>query len=282
LCASQLRSIDNVVAEFLRRLTLLIGDPESLRCRLRALTEKQQQLKVRIQRLLRIIESKKNPPEQVLSRIEKLEGSLRKTAARSGLIERLLSGSMIPTRDEVMGRLKALVADLDADQRIAGVAIRKIIRRIDAVPYLQFNSSVVVIRGRITVDVAGLLSAELASVLSELNAEGLEQEFQPTIVTVDLFKPSTGPAYGLKAEALERERDLRLSQVAKELGLNKRRADIALQYGRAMRKSGIVDPFTELKSAPENAAHWGPHKKSRRAQEKSPPATGAAPSPGVS
>ena len=68
----QLRSIDNVVDQFLRQLTLLIGDRESLRCRLKALTEKQQQLKVRIQRLLRIIESKKNPPEEVLRRIEKL------------------------------------------------------------------------------------------------------------------------------------------------------------------------------------------------------------------
>jgi len=263
----QLKSIDNVVDEFLRRLTLLIGDRESLRCRLKSLAEKQQQLKVRIQRLLRIIESKKNPPEEVLRRIEKLEGLLRKTAARRSRIERLLSGSMIPTREEVMGRLQTLVTDLDAEQRIAGVAIRKIIRRIDAVPFLQFNSSVVVIRGRITVDVAGLLSAELASVLSELNAEGLEQEFQPTIVTVDLFEPSTGPAYGLKAEALERERGLRPLQVASALGLNNRRADIALQYGRAMRKAGLVDPFTELTAAPESAAHWGPHKRSQRARE---------------
>ena len=175
-----------------------------------------------------------------------------------------------------MRRLQAVVTDLDADQMTAGVALRKVIRRIEAIPFLQFNSSVVVLRGRIIVDVAGLLSAELASVLSELSGEGLEKKFEPMIVTVDLFRPSTGPAYGLEAEALERG-GLRPLQVASALGLNKCRAAIALRYGRAMRLAGVVDPFSELNAAPESAAHWGPHKRSRQAREKSPQPTGPAP-----
>jgi len=275
----QLGAVDQVVDEFLRRLTHLIGDQDALRCRLERHTKRVKRLKSEIRRWIKAMASRENSSEQVLQHIERLEGRLRKIAGKRNQLERLLSGQMIPTREDVMRRLQAVMTDLSADQMTAGVALRKVIRRIEAIPCAQFDSDVVVLRGRIIVDVAGLLSVELASVLFELNGEGLEKEFEPATVTMDLFRPSTGPAYGLKAEALERERGLRLSQVAKELGLNKRRANIALQYGRAMRKSGIVDPFTELKSAPQNGAHWGPHKK---AQEKSPPSSGTAPSLGVS
>ena len=113
------------------------------------------------------------------------------------------------------------------------MALRKVIRGIEAIPFRQFNSTVVVLRGRIIVDMARLLSVELASVLSELHGERIEETFAPTTITVDLFRPSTGPAYGLKAEALEREKDLPLKDVAAALGLNRCRAHIALQYGRA-------------------------------------------------
>ena len=121
-----------------------------------------------------------------------------------------------------MCRLQAVVTDLDGVQMIAGVALRKVIRRIEAVPFLQFNSSVVVLRGRIVVDVAGLLSVELASVLSELNAEGMEKEFAPTTVIVELYKPSSVPAFGMKAETLNREQQMSARKVGKQLGLTKR------------------------------------------------------------
>jgi DNA invertase Pin-like site-specific DNA recombinase len=273
----QLGSMDQVVDEFLRRLTLLIGDRDSLRFRVDALTEKENKLNRRISRLINIIANKTNPPASILRQIEKFEDRLRKTAGQRTRLERLRSGSMIPTREDVMRRVEAVVTDLDADQMTAGVALRKVIRRIEAVPFLQFNSSVVVIRGRITVDVAGLLSVELASVLSELNAAGLEKEFSPTTVIVDLYKPSSVPAFGLKAEALSRKPQVSAFEVGKQLGLSKRVAHQAIQYGKALRQAGLEDPYVELTSAPDKAAHWGPHKKPRRPGTKSQPPTGPAP-----
>jgi DNA invertase Pin-like site-specific DNA recombinase len=260
----QLRSVDHVVDEFLRRLTLLIGDRDSLCCRADALTEKKKKLNLQISRLINIITNKTNPPGSVLRQIEKLEGRVRKIAGKRNQLKRLLSGSMIPTRRDVMDRLEAMVTDLDADQMTAGVALRKVIRRIEAIPFLQFNSSVVVLRGRIIVDVAGLLSVELASVLSELNAGGIEKEFEQTTVIVDLYKPSSVPAFGLEAEALDREQQMSARKVGNRLGLTKRVAHLAIQYGRALRQAGLEDPYVELKSAPEKAAHWGPHKNPRR------------------
>ncbi len=265
----QLSSVDPVVDDFLRRLTLLIGDTNAIRCRVDALTKERKEINLRIKRLIKIIENNKSPSEKILQRIEKLEGLLRKATEQRSRLKRLLKGTMIPTREEVLGRVQAILAELELDQQTAGVALRKIIQRIEGVPFRQFNSDVVVLRGRIILDVGGLLSIELASVLDELHGEGIEREFTPTVVTVDLFRPSTGPAYGLKAEALEREEGLGLSAITKALGLNKRRSHIALQYGRAMRQAGLVDPFIELNSPPARAAHWGPHQKSGRPPKQS-------------
>jgi regulator of replication initiation timing len=265
----QLSSVDPVVDDFLNRLDALIGDRDALRQRMNSLVEKKNRLNVAIRRLIKVLENKKNPSETVLERIEALEGKLRRTSGKLGKLERLLSGSMIPSREDVLRRVQTVAADLNADQKTAGVALRKIIQRIEAVPFQQFNSGVVVLRGRIVVHIARLLSVELASVLAGLHGEGIETEFASTTVTVDLFRPSTGPAFGLKAEALEREQRLGLMQIAKRLDLNKRRAHLALQYGRAMRQAGLVDPFVELTSPPAKAAHWGPHQKPRRPPKKS-------------
>jgi hypothetical protein len=273
----QLSAVDQVVDEFLRRLTELIGDRDELSRRLDQLTRKKKAINLGIRRLIKVIESKKTPSEKVIQRIDVLEGRLRKAAGKRNQLRRLLKGTMIPPRDEVLRRLQAVLTDLDSDQKTAGVALRKVVRRIEAVPLRQFNSSVIVLRGRIVVDVAGLLSIELASVLSELHSEGIEKEFAPTTVTVDLFQPSTGPAFGQKAEALEREQILGLNEVAIALGLNGRRAHIALQYGRALRKAGLDNPYIELTGPPDKAAHWGPHKKSPRPRKELPDPTDPVP-----
>jgi hypothetical protein len=274
----QLISVDPVVDAFLNRLEALVGDRDALSRRIDALAGKKEQLNVRIRRLIKVIETKKNPSEKVLQRIEALEGRLRRTSGKRLQLERLLSGSMIPSREDVLRRLQTVMVDLNADPKTAGVALRKVIRRIEAVPFQQFNSTVVVLRGRIIVDLAKLLSVELASVLAELHGEGIDKEFVPTTVTVDLFRPSTAPAFGLRAEALERERDMRRTQIAETLVISERRAHIAMQYGRAMRQAGLVDPFIELTAPPAKAAHWGTHKKSRRSPKELPrPADPAAP-----
>ncbi len=47
-----------------------------------------------------------------------------------------------------------------------------------------------------------------------------------------------------------------LTAIGKQLGITKRRANLAVNYGRAMRNAGQTDPFTELTARPANASRW--------------------------
>ena len=58
-------------------------------------------------------------------------------------------------------------------------------------------------------------------------------------------------------EGLRKEEEgLGLTKIGKRLGITKRKADIAVQYGRELRAAGLSDPYIELKKAPSNASRW--------------------------
>jgi len=274
----QLNDADAAVDSFITKMQSLIGDREPLLHQIGRIKELSDERQKKIQRLLKLIENSDNPPQAVLDQIQEHERRLRKLGSKLARLERLESGAMIPNREEIENRVRRVRDDLDGDVQTASVALRKIIRRIDVIPFRQFGTNQVVTRARIVVDLAGLLSNEFRSVLSEFRGESIEDEFAPVTVMIDLFRPSTGPAYGLSAEALVRERGLIARQVAAELGITKRCADLAIAYGRALRAAGLENPFIELIEPPEKASHWGPHKKHRRPRKKSPrPADGACP-----
>ena len=113
----QLCMVDQVVDEFLGRLTQLIGDRDKLHRRLARLTKKRKETNLRIERLIKFIEGRKTPSEKILRRIELLEGLLRTIAAKRNQLRRLLSGEMIPTREDILKRLQAVAANLDADKK---------------------------------------------------------------------------------------------------------------------------------------------------------------------
>jgi hypothetical protein len=85
-------------------------------------------------------------------------------------------------------------------------------------------------------------------------------QFQKIPMTVDLFDPSTGPKYGLAAAALVDEYGRKPTRIGKELGITKRRACIAIEYGEALRAAGLTDPFVELTEPPEAASRWRLHR----------------------
>jgi hypothetical protein len=49
--------------------------------------------------------------------------------------------------------------------------------------------------------------------------------------------------------------------------MNKRRANIAVQYGRLLRAAGMSDPFIELIEAPATASRWRTHPRNRPLQQ---------------
>ena len=83
---------------------------------------------------------------------------------------------------------------------------------------------------------------------------------------VNLFEPSTGPKYGLRAAELA---DLGMSptEVGLALGFERRvakhRAQAAIAYGRKMQAAGLTDPFLELTKAPAAASRWRTHARFR-------------------
>ena len=75
-------------------------------------------------------------------------------------------------------------------------------------------------------------------------------------------RPQWGRNMALQPWNLNRQ-GLTPTQIGRKLGITKRRADLAVQYGKALELAGITDPYIELTSMPAKASHWGPRKKGR-------------------
>jgi hypothetical protein len=103
-------------------------------------------------------------------------------------------------------------------------------------------------------------------VLASLHVDPLLTEFERVEMLVDLFEPSTGPKYGLAALELKEQKHLGLTAIGKTLGITKRRANLATQYGAKLRAAGLTDPFLELTAPPPSASRW----RLRRDQGQSP------------
>ena len=84
----------------------------------------------------------------------------------------------------------------------------------------------------------------------------LPECLQPVAISVDLFKPSTEPKYGRAALELH-EQGLGPTAIGKRLGISKRCACIARDFGRQLRQAGVDDPFIELTKPPTFACRWG-------------------------
>jgi len=55
------------------------------------------------------------------------------------------------------------------------------------------------------------------------------------------------------------ESGLRPTAIGKMLGMTKRTACIARDYGKALKAAGQTDPYIELTEPPENASRWRPN-----------------------
>lgn len=141
---------------------------------------------------------------------------------------------------------------LDLDSGTAG-KLRELVSRIEAFPYSQITSAKVVLRAKFTLNLVCLLPECLSRMLEY--DETTDGELRTVILVVDLFNPSNAPKYAMQAVALQ-EKGLVLEKIGEELGISKRSAHLAVQYGRAMIDRGLTDPFVELAEPPTNASRW--------------------------
>ncbi|WP_428308149.1 hypothetical protein [Lacipirellula sp.] len=158
------------------------------------------------------------------------------------------------TKETVLEQMREAAASLLELKNGVNSAIRDLAPRIEAVPYRQLNSDEVVLRAVFTVNVAQLLPDALSRLLAGDAGAG-SGDILSVKVTVDLFEPSNAPKHAIQAIALK-HKNLTLQQIGDELGISKRSAHLAVQYGAAMEATGVTDPFVELTEPPDSASRW--------------------------
>lgn len=82
-----------------------------------------------------------------------------------------------------------------------------------------------------------LLPAQTRAALVGLHGKLDDLGFDRIVVTVDLFVPTTGPKRGLQALSLK-DQGFGPTAIGKALGIKKRQADLAVQYGKHSERRG--------------------------------------------
>lgn len=195
-----------------------------------------------------------DPPEALIKHMAKREIDLGKAKAELQLLDRQVKLPTMADVDQRMQEVREAIAGMD---RGARDVLSQVITPIEAYPCSQFGSDKVVLRARFEIKIAGFLPPTVSWPLDGLTGISLDELFGVIPVVVDLFEPSAGPGWWAQALALA-EQGVGLTEMGKRLGIGKRCAHLAKQYGEALRDAGLSDPFTELLEAPKAASRWRP------------------------
>lgn len=213
--------------------------------------------------------SDSGPPEALVKRLEQREDELAAAEAELQLLDRQVKLPTMADVDQRMDEVREAIARMD---RSARDVLAQVATPIVAFPCSQFGSDKVVLRARFEIRITGFLPPTASWPLDGLTGVPLNELFGVIPVVVDLFELSTGPDWWSKVLALV-DKGLGLTAIGRRLGIGKRRAHIAKQYGEALREAGLSDPFTELLEAPKSASRW----RSRGARKAAPAADIGAP-----
>jgi hypothetical protein len=197
--------------------------------------------------------------EFLVARTEERQKELDRIEAELDGVEQQDSALAPPTREEVERRIGELVSLLQCMDRTVRDELECLVGRIRAVPYLQFGSNKVVLRAKFELRLWALLPAQTRVSLAGLYGEVIADDFGSIKMMVDLFEPSAGPKYGLRALELREKQGLTFVGIGEALGVSKRTACVAVQYGLALREAGLTDPFLELTEPPKAASRWRTH-----------------------
>ncbi|MBN8625688.1 MAG: recombinase family protein [Planctomycetes bacterium] len=264
-----LRSLDPEIDRLLALVATLIGDAASRDTRKAELRELIAELQAKIVALNDALE-KAPDLESTRQRLGERELDL---AEATGELEGLLQDDLNkrpPTRREIESRIAELLKLLATADRHSREALSSLVDAIDAIPHRQFGGDKVVLRARFEIRLAALLPARTRAALVGLHGKLDDLGFERIAVMVDLFEPSTGPKYGLEALALY-DQKIGLTEIGVRLGISKRQANIAVQYGRLLREAGLTDPFIELTAPPPQASRWRAPGTGKRRSKKEPP-----------
>jgi len=252
----ELEALAGQVERLVKDATYLLDDAGQRETRKTSLRQKQADLEGVHKRLLKAIELGKGQVESLVGRLQECEAKLDRIDVRLERLQRQDQICAPPTPQEVFDCIHEKIAAIRGMDRSSRDEIKSLVGTIHALPYQQFGSNKVVLKAKFTLHPAALLPARTQAALTGLYDAPIESEFEQIPVLMDLFKSSTGPKFGLQALKLKEEQDLGLTAIGKKLGITKRRANIAVQFGRALREAGMTDPYIELTERPEAASRW--------------------------
>jgi len=209
--------------------------------------------------LLDVAERGTSAKDSLAERIEVCEEKLARVSAE--LEDFDAEYNVCFTGKEFVGRIEEFDERLQRFERDVRSDLLQFVGTIEAVPHQQFGSDKVVLRGRFVFHPYELLPARVRLALQKLHGDRLPDLLpdclQPVAISVDLFERSTGPEHWKMALELH-EQGLGPTAIGKSLGISKRGACIARDYGRQLRQAGLDDPFLELTEPPATASRWRP------------------------
>jgi DNA invertase Pin-like site-specific DNA recombinase len=244
------------LSEAMAQLQNRLGEPNSREHRRKALQQERQEAEAALNNLANAIEGKSEPPETLLRRIDEREDGLRRVIAELEDIDRDNRTVCLPAAEEMASKLGELVARLRTVDRSVWGEVGLVVLQLRAFPCQQFDTNKVVLRGRLEVNLAGLLPPSARLALMNLQSDDLPQVFRPATLEVNLFEPSTGPEHGMQAAELA-ELGIGPTEIGKRLKITKRNACLAIEYGRKLRAAGVTNPYIPLTDPPAAASRWG-------------------------
>jgi DNA invertase Pin-like site-specific DNA recombinase len=254
----RLTALDGVLDGLLAHARQLYQDDEPRRARRAELEVVIKACEAAMQNLLTAVEQAKESPGPLVERLRRREEERARAKAELEKLDACPSEPSLPTRQELEDHIASTAKSLLGMDREAGALLKPLVGMIRAVPCRQFGGNKVVLRAQFELRLAAFLPDQVLSALRGAGGEAVANRLETVPMAVDLFEPSAGPKHF--AEALRLSRDgLKLEEIGSRLGVAKRQAHIAVQYGRDMEAAGLTDPFIELKEPPAEASRWRPH-----------------------
>ncbi len=188
----------------------------------------------------------------LLKKLRTSESERDRLAAERGELERAPRAVLnLPSLDEVRQLAAEAFADLARSSAEAGRLLRRLLPRLEVLPYQPCDGGNPVLRAHLILDLAPLVP-------DARGLEGRADVFQRELV-VDLFDPPQRVAFR------ERVKDLRGKgqterQVAAALGLTVTAAQAAAALDRRMREGGMADPYLLLEGPPTDQERMRRHR----------------------
>lgn len=261
-----LLSADGVWDVILEEVPHRLRDEGPLQARKAELQAQETKLGIARQRLVNAIETDADTLEVLVARLREREHDLARVRDEIEQVDaQLAHRADLPSREEIREAVGALARQVPVMYRETGALLRELVSPIRAVPLLQFGNNLVVLRAQFELRQVALLPQQWQALFRGTALEPIPGRVETVSTRVELFKRSAGPAFFERALEMSRANKT-LVEIGRELGVTKRQAHIAVQYGRDLCAAGLTDPYLELTESPAAASRWRTHPQFKKSE----------------